>query len=53
MSDRRPALRPSSAIDRHSFGLWIALTVGLLAVALLGTAPLCVAVGLFVLLVVD
>jgi hypothetical protein len=53
MEDRRPMRRPSSALDQQSLGLWIALTIGLLAVALFGTAPLALAVGLVALLVID
>jgi hypothetical protein len=53
MNDRRPMRRPSFALDQRSLGLGFAITAGLLAVALLGIAPLALAAGLLALLVVD
>lgn len=45
--------RPSFALDQRSLGLWFALAAAVLAIGLIGLAPLALAAGLLALLVVD
>lgn len=53
MNDRRPMHRPITALDHRSLGLWFGLGGAVLIIAVVGVAPIALALGLLALLVVD